>query len=151
MEALPEKTRNGERLKWSKATDKESNKQTKQESPPAWTQEAYRPRRIKYYICCPVPGGYPPSGPGRVPPSRGYLPLAWGTPWAGGTPPWPGGLPPSWTWLGYPSWPGGVSPCGQTDGWTDTCQNITFPHTTYAVGNQWREWSYLYLVIGKSL
>ena len=28
-----------------------------QESPPAWTQEAYRPRHINYSICCPVPGG----------------------------------------------------------------------------------------------
>ena len=32
--------------------------------------------------------------------------------------------------------PGGVPPCGQKDGWTDTCQNITFPRTTYAVGNK---------------
>ena len=29
----------------------------KQESPPAWTQEVYRPRRIKYSICCPTLGG----------------------------------------------------------------------------------------------
>ena len=33
-------------------------------SPPAWTQEAYRPSRIKYSIC--TWPGYPPSGP--VPP-----------------------------------------------------------------------------------
>ena len=32
------------------------------------------------------------------------------------------GYPPSWTWLGYPPFP-----CGQTDGWTDTCENNTFP------------------------
>ena len=56
-------------------------------------------------------------------------------------------VPPIWTWPGYPStWPGGVPPqldlAGvhplwtdrQMDGWTDTCQNITFPRTTYAVG-----------------
>ena len=43
-----------------------------QESPPAWTQEAYRPRRIKHSICCPIRGGYLPW-PG------GYLP------WLGGT------------------------------------------------------------------
>ena len=54
-----------------------------QESPPAGKQEAYRPPRIKYSICCPIPGGGggrvgtplsrihlagvppPPSGPGR--------------------------------------------------------------------------------------
>ena len=30
---------------------------------------------------------------------------------------------------------GGGAPCGQKEGWTDTCQNITFPRTTYAVGN----------------
>ena len=47
-----------------------------QESPAAWTQEAYRPRRIKYSIRCPIPEGgsylgqgvgtlgYPPSWPG---------------------------------------------------------------------------------------
>ena len=35
-----------------------------QESPPVWTQEAYRPRRIKYSICCSVPGvgGIPCGG-----------------------------------------------------------------------------------------
>ena len=27
--------------------------QVKQENPPAWTQEAYRPQRIKYSICYP--------------------------------------------------------------------------------------------------
>ena len=31
----------------------------KQESPPAWTQEAYRPPHIKYSICCLIPGGVP--------------------------------------------------------------------------------------------
>ena len=49
-----------------------------------------------------------------------------------------GGVPPGRTWLGYPSclarW-GTSSPRWQTDGWTDTCQNIAFPRTTYAVGN----------------
>ena len=64
-----------------------------------------------------------------------------------------GGIPPplGWTWPGYPSgwtWPGYPSPLAgpgwgtplagpgwgthspvdrQMDGWTDTCQNITFP------------------------
>ena len=39
--------------------------------------------------------------------------------------------PPSWTWPGTPL---GVE--RQIDGWTDTCQNITFPRTTYVVGNE---------------
>ena len=30
---------------------------TQQESPPAWTQEAYRPLRSKYSFCCPTWGG----------------------------------------------------------------------------------------------
>ena len=119
-----------------------------QESPPAWTQEAYRPPCNEY------------SSPNWVPPhpdlaGGGTLP---GYPWQGipqqGTPwqctPWqgtpsrvpPGRVPsPGWTWQGTP--PGvcpmtfwvmlqsimgyGYSPCGQTDGRTDMCQNITFP------------------------
>ena len=47
------------------------------ESPPAWTQEAYRLQRIKYSICCPVLGG------GGVPPARRVHP---GPDLAGGTP-----------------------------------------------------------------
>ena len=61
----------------------------KQESPPAWTQEAYRPPCSEYSFCCPtwVPPqqGTPPSWPGR-----------------GGT--WPG-YPPARVpplWPGYP-------------------------------------------------
>ena len=47
----------------------------------------------------------------------------------------PSGYPsPGWTWLGYP--PPQVWTDRQMDGWTDTCQNITFPRTTYAVGNK---------------
>ena len=69
---------------------------------------------------------YPPPG---VPPSLAGVTL-------------PSRVTLHWTWLGYPpSGPGqGIPPsCGQTDGWmdgwTDTCQNITFPRTTHAVGN----------------
>ena len=94
-----------------------------QESPPAWTQEAYRPRRIKYS----TRGGVSPSPPpARC--DRGYP--RWGTP-SRGTP-WPGlrgvpgvgypltrgspqpgpmggtwgGVPPSQVWQGrgYPRW-----------------------------------------------
>ena len=49
-----------------------------QESPPTLTQEAYRLLLIKYYMCSPVPGGYPAGGT-----------LGWGTPvltCLGGTP-----------------------------------------------------------------
>ena len=159
----------------------------KQESPPAWTQAAYRPRRIKYYSRWGTPplSGYPPgqvwwggtpqSGytphqgtpqPGPTegvpevgypqmgyPPARsdggvpkvGYPPSGYPQPGpTGGYPRWgspPIGVPPlagpGWgthphldlagvpspprTWQGYPP------RYGQTDGWTDTCQNITFP------------------------
>ena len=68
-----------------------SRKQVQQESPPAWTQEAYRPPCSEYSFCCPT----------WVPPPGGYLDL--GTPWGGlGTP--PGGVPRP----GYP--PGGEVP-----------------------------------------
>ena len=96
--------------------------------------------------------GYPPVGvlPIRVPPvgvpqSRyplsGYPLLGYpsqGTPWSGypllryppsGVP--HRGTPLGWTWLGYPPpVPGSGTHLGvdrQMDGWTDTCQNITFP------------------------
>ena len=105
-----------------------------QESPPAWTQEAYRPPCSEYSFCCPT--RVPPRGvpdPGTPPGGSGYPP-------GGGT--WPGypprclmafwemlqsimgyGYPPLWTdrWM---------------DGRTDACQNITFPRTTYAGGNK---------------
>ena len=55
--------------------------QNEQESPPAWTQEAYRPPCSEYSFCCPtrVPprGGtwprYPPGGSGYPPGRGGYL------------------------------------------------------------------------------
>ena len=85
----------------------------------------------------PPPAGYPLPGPGwgvpRYPPAgtphldlyRGYL----GTPWQGTS---LQGTPSAWTWPGTP--PLGVD--RQMDGWTDTCQNITFRRITYAVGNK---------------
>ena len=64
-------------------------KRYRQESPPAWTQEPYRPRRIKYSICFPkwgYPNSPPPAGgtprPGLT---GGYL--RWGTPPGRGYPP----------------------------------------------------------------
>ena len=105
----------------------------KQESPPAWTQEAYYPPCSEYSFWCsnwvppqqgtpparyPPWAGYPPDGPGRVPPPAGP-----------GRVPLPPGCPMAfWVMLqsimgyGYPP-----PPCGQTDGRTDACQNITFP------------------------
>ena len=67
------------------------NSPTKQESPPAWTQEAYRPPCSEYSFCCPT--RVPPPGGGTWP---GYPPRGVPDP---GTPPRGG------TWLGYP--PGG--------------------------------------------
>ena len=70
-------------------------------------------------------GGYPQVGvPPMVESPLAGVPPGWGTPhldltrvppghvWLGGVTP-----PPSWNWLGY-RW---------VDGWTDTCENITFP------------------------
>ena len=81
------------------------------------------PHQVQWGVTQGTPIGYPLPGP------------------MGGTPIGvsPHRVPPGqvWTWLGYPPpGPGWVSPprCGQIDGWTDACQNITFPHTTYAVG-----------------
>ena len=118
-----------------------------QDSPPAWTQEAYRPPRSEYFCCSNRGGGDTPSLLGV--PQLGYphLDLA-GVPHLGYPPSGPAwGTPPSWTLLGYPhpdqarvsthpdlagvphqldlaevppiwTWPG-YPPCGQTDGWMD--------------------------------
>ena len=108
------------------------------ESPPAWTQEAYRPPCSEYSFCCPTrvppPGGYltrvpplggyltrvPPRGGTRTPPRGGY-------PVRGGT--WPG-YPPGGVRYPPASWHSGKCckalwdmgtppPCGQTDWWMD--------------------------------
>ena len=79
----------------------------KQDSPPAWTQEAYRPPLIKYSVCCPVPGaGVPPNSPILT--------------WLGGT---PGGRP---LLAGVP--PGGVD-------WQTKWNHYLPSRTTYGVGN----------------
>ena len=78
-------------------------------------------------------GGVPPLARSEGGYLRWEYPPGWT--WLGYQP------PPGWTWLGYPpplAGPGWGTPpprCGQTDWWTDTCQNITFPRTSYAVGN----------------
>ena len=94
----------------------------KQESPPAWTQEAYRPPRNKYMLCCSCWGGTPGGRPPCL--TLGGHPPAGGVPWAG-TPlprvPWAGaplvGGEPRWVppliWMGYPptiSWTGYTPP-----------------------------------------
>ena len=144
-------------------TSKVLSNHLSQESPPAWTQEAYRPPCSEYSVVLPgypPPGGYltraPPGGSGYPP--GGYLTRV--PPWGGsryppggvpdpGTPPGGSGYPPGGGYLtGYPPaswhsgkcckalWDMGTPPVDrQIDGWTDACQNITFPRTTYAGGN----------------
>ena len=82
-----------------------------QESPPAWTQEAYRHQRIKYSICCSILGEGTYLG-------RGYLP--WDTPpppdLAGGTYlGWEGtylGIPPILSRPGVPTLARGIPTLG---------------------------------------
>ena len=113
-----------------------ANQNSKQESPPVWTQETYWLPRSKYTFCYPdggVPhcrlrsrqggtpsqvqtGGYPSLA--REPPSKagwGYPPskAGWGNPpppmLDGGTPlSRDGGTNLVWTWAGYPPPPPGV-------------------------------------------
>ena len=64
----------------------------KQDSPPAWTQEAYRPQHIKYSICYPRWGTPPPAR------SDGG-----GGTWGGETP--QQGYPPARSKVGYPPGP----------------------------------------------
>ena len=90
----------------------------KQESPPAWTQEAYRPPRRKCSLCrwrgvphLGIVGGTHPVMVGGTPSSHGggYSIQSW---WGYSIQSWWGYLPPSTiqTWLkGYPTiqtWPG---------------------------------------------
>ena len=79
----------------------------KQESPPAWMQEAHRPPRSKYTLCC--------SGGGRGAPAGG-----------GGWYPLPGGVLVSWM---------GVA-CVEVWTDTQS-ENITFPHASDAGGKYW--------------
>ena len=119
----------------------------KQESPPAWTQEAYRPPCSEYSFCCPTwvppPGGgpgTPPTGGGPGTP-RGVTQSGTppGTPGGGYPPPLPHGI------LGnvakhYEIW---VPPprCGQTN----KVKLLPSRRTTYAGGNNWRNVFYPFL------
>ena len=90
----------------------------RQESPPAWTQEAYCPPCSKYSLCCPnwVP---PPSWPGRGGTLLGGY-LTWVAParvppiltWPGGT--WLGTPQPGYPPPGYPTPPTRVPPDQRT-------------------------------------
>ena len=103
--------------------------------PPGGSQPRYPPGGGTRISVPPPRGGprprYPPGGvPGpRYPPGGGGYPDL-------GTPPPPGCLMAFWEMLqsimGY-GYPPPVD--RQIDGWTDACQNITFPRTTYAGGN----------------
>ena len=102
----------------------------KQESPPAWTQEAYHPPCSDYSFCCPILADHPPSWldltpPGRLDltPSAGPDPPSWTwpPPLAGPDPPPAGPDPPGQLDLTPPSWVEWVltPPCGQTESWMD--------------------------------
>ena len=110
-----------------------------QESPPAWTQEAYRPqegaRCWPPLLTDPPPPGWtdpprqldltPPPAAGPDPPPRSWT--------------WPPPrqldlIPPgSWTWPPLPA--AGPDPPPPCDRQTDTCQNITFVVLRTAGGN----------------
>ena len=104
----------------------------KQESP-AWTQEAYRPRRIKYSICWPR-WGPPPAGVPQAAPWPGLMGVE-GT--QGGAP--SGRVPPHldlarvppspvWTWQGYPPPPPPPGVDRQMAGWMDGQMRVkTYP------------------------
>ena len=116
-----------------------SEKKKEQESPPAWTQEAYHPSRSKCSLCwgvggtlSQVRGGYPSQiwGEGDTPSQ------VWG-----GTlsQTWDGVPPPTRPGMGYPprTWDGGGTPApASVERHTDSCQNINFPRTMYAGGNK---------------
>ena len=87
-----------------------------QESPPAWTQEAYRPPCSEYSFCCPILADPPPSWLTHPPPAgwpTNPPPLGWPPGWL--TPPLAGWPPPRLTdppspthlWLADPppGWP----------------------------------------------
>ena len=89
--------------------DSKSQDFLQQESPPAWTQEAYHPPRNKYTLCCST-WGYRILHAGTWPGLGGYpLPKSgWGdTPFPDldGVTPFPGQGTPVQTWDGSPPHP----------------------------------------------
>ena len=109
-----------------------------QESPPAWTQEAYHPPCSKYSLCCPILADPPPPLADWPPPRQDWPHPSWTDP-----PPPAGLTPPSWTdpppprldWpTPTPGWVGWLIP----PLWTDRQTRVkTLPsrRTTYAGGN----------------
>ena len=106
----------------------------KQESPPAWTQEAYRPPCSEYSFCCPtrVPprGGtqvrVPPWGGTQTPRGRGYPGL--GTPPGAWVPPHLDlGTPPPQGGLGTPPGGSGYPPGGGTQTWVPPPGGVWVP------------------------
>ena len=114
--------------------------------PPPPARSDWRIPEVGYPLAGVPPASSDGGTQGGVHPPQGYAPLPGLTPSPSGpgrdTLPPIGYPPPIWTWLGYPPphWvppshldlagvphPHPPSRCGQTDGWTDTCQNITFP------------------------
>ena len=61
-------------LQWATVKAVSQYSHQKQESPPAWTQEAYRPPCSKHSLCCPNWVTWPGLPPTRVPPLPGYPP-----------------------------------------------------------------------------
>ena len=133
---------NGEWRHWMKIPWR---KHSEQDSPPAWTQEAYCPPRSKCTLCSTgqdggyptltwLGGGYPilgleyPSPEGTRDQSLGYPPgkdmgpvqVLWDV---DGVPPGKDMGPVQVLWDGD-----GVNPPPPRCGWTNTCENITFPH-----------------------
>ena len=99
-------------------------KQCKQESPPAWTQEAYRPPCSEYSFCCPILADPPPWLTPPTPPGW----LTW-LPWLTDPPPpadWPD--PPSAGWLTPPpprlDWPPQLDwpPPAESADWPPPCR-----------------------------
>ena len=115
-------------LRWTKIKLKFIWKRLKntyqQESPPVWTQEAYRPPCSEYSFCCPNWVPPPPSWPG------------WGGTLPGGYPTWVPPLPCPNLVGGYPAgeYPGpdpGGYPAGGYPTWVPPCPDLAgYPLST---------------------
>ena len=137
----------------------------KQESPPAWTQEAYRPPRSKYTLCC-CSWGVPPSWPGTW--IEGGFPPILLTRGGVSHPVDSRGNPPSWPEMGVPPCPDlwwgnslsspemgvphvltgqGTPPPRHHPGVNWQTENSTFPHPSDAGGNYENARLWMYILI----
>ena len=116
----------------------------RQESPPAWTQEAYCPPR-SHGKCLLFKGGVlwiPPQTWDGVPPQTWdgvppHLDLGWGTP------PGPGmGYPPTWTWDGVPppTWTWDGTPLPRTEMGYPPYPDLRWD--TPPPPQMWTDWNY---------